>query len=92
MSALDWLQEYLGAVVVCDLADAYLIIGTLSAVGPQHVSFTDADLHDHRESNSPKDVYLIESRKFGVRANRKQVAVPRQLVIAVSRLDDIVTT
>ena len=89
MSAIDWLQEFIGSVVVCDLADGFLVVGMLSAAGPQHVAFTDADLHDHRESNSPKDVYLIETRKFGVRANRKRVAVPRQLVIAVCRLDDV---
>ena len=89
MSAIDWMQGFIGGVVVCDLADSHLIIGTLVEAGPHHVAFTDADLHDHRESNSSKDVYLIETRKFGVRANRTRVTVPRQLVIAVSRLDDI---
>ncbi len=89
MSALDWMQEFIGSVVVCDLADNYLVVGTLSEAGPHHVAFTQADLHDHRESSSSKDVYLIETRKFGVRANRTRVVVPRQLVIAVSTLDDI---
>lgn len=90
MTAIDWLQAYIGSTVVCDLADGFLVIGTLAAVGPQHVGFTDADLHDHKSANSPRDVYVIESRKFGVRVNRARVDVPRQLVIAVSKLEDVI--
>lgn len=90
--SIDWLQEYRGELVVCDLADHYLIIGMLDQVGPHHLAFIEADLHDHREANSTKDVYLIETRKFGVRANRKQVSIPRPLLIAISRLDDVTLT
>lgn len=86
---LDWLMEFRGQLVACDLADHYLIIGVLDQIGPQHLVFTDADLHDHREANSTKDMYLIETRKFGVRVNRKRVSIPRPLLLAISRLDDV---
>ncbi|MBA3686714.1 MAG: hypothetical protein H0W72_15940 [Planctomycetes bacterium] len=76
--------------MVVDLVESYLVIGTLEAVGPQHVSFVDADLHDHRESNSTKEIYASETQKFGVRVNRKRLDVPRHLVVAVSRLADVV--
>ena len=89
MSAIDWLQEFIGSVVVGDLADGYLVIGTLSAAGPQHLGFSEADLHDHRESSTPRDVYLIETRKFGIRVNRKRVDIPRHLLVAISRLSDV---
>lgn len=87
--SIDWLHEFKGQLVVCDLADHYLLVGVLDQVGPQHLAFIDADLHDHREANSTKDVYLIETRKFGVRANRNKVSIPRPLLLAISRLDDI---
>lgn len=89
MTSIDWLQEYRGQLVVCDLADHYLLVGVLDQVGPQHLAFIEADLHDHREANSTKDVYLIETRKFGVRVNRAKVSIPRPLLISISRLDDI---
>jgi len=85
----DWLTSYLGAVVVVDLTEFYLAIGTLVAVGPDHLVLADADLHDHRESNSTKEVYVLESRQIGVRANRKRVAIPRRHLVAISRLDEV---
>jgi len=88
-TTIDWLHEFRGQLVACDLADQYLLVGVLDQVGPQHLSFIDADLHDHREANSTKDVYLIETRKFGLRVNRKRVSIPRPLLLAISRLNDI---
>lgn len=89
MTAPDWLEEFRGQTVVCDLADLYLLIGVLDQVGPQHLSFVNADLHDHREANSTKDVYLIETRRFGIRVNRAKVSIPRSTLLAISRLDDL---
>jgi hypothetical protein len=85
----DWLRPYVGHVVVCDLDEYYLVIGTLAEVGTDHVVFTEADLHDHREANSTKEVYIIESRKIGVRVNRKRLTVPLRRLVAISRLDEV---
>jgi hypothetical protein len=85
----DWLGEFIGQVVVVDLAEPYLVIGRLEACGPDHLAFADADLHDHREANSTKEVYALESLKLGVRANRRRVVVPRRQLVAISRLDDV---
>ncbi len=88
---IDWLQAFIGQTVVIDLAEQHLAIGTLSEVSRDHIALTDADLHDRREANSTKDVYLIETRHIGVRVNRKRVVVPRHIVLAVSRLEDVST-
>ena len=85
----DWLAVHLGHVVVADLDESYLVIGKLTAGDALHLSFTDADLHDHHEANCTKEVYLLETLKLGVRANRKRVDIPRHRVIAVSRLEDL---
>ena len=87
--AESWLRGLIGQVVVCDLDESYLVIGTLRAADAHHLAFSAADLHDHRESNCTKDVYLLETRQLGVRSNRLQVAIPRARVLAVSRLEDI---
>jgi hypothetical protein len=86
---VDWLEPYVGAVVICDLDEFFLVIGRLEAVGADHLTFTEADLHDHREANSTKDVYAIESRTIGVRVNRHRLCIPRARLVAISRLDEI---
>ncbi len=85
----DWIAAYVGMLVVCDLDDHFLVLGTLEGAGPDHLAFADADLHDHREANSTKEVYVLESRKLGVRVNRSRLCVPRRRLVAISRLDEI---
>ncbi len=89
MNTGDWLNPYLGKAVIADLDDFYLVIGVLAGIGPDHLLFTDADLHDHREANSTKEVYALESRAIGVRVNRQRVAVPRHRLVAISALEDL---
>ena len=84
-----WLEPYIGKVVVADLDELYLVIGTLTAVGTDHLDFADADLHDHREANSTKEVYALESRTIGVRVNRVKVAVPLRRLVAISLLEEL---
>jgi hypothetical protein len=86
---VDWLAKYVGQQVVVDLANHYLAIGTVIEVSRSHISLADADLHDHFEANSTKEVYIIETRKFGIRVNRKRVDLPRETVVAISRMDEI---
>jgi hypothetical protein len=85
----DWLKTYVGAVVVCDLDELYVVIGTLRDFDEHHLTFSEADLHDHRESNSTKEVYVLESRKIGVRVNRSHLSVPMRRLVAISRLDEV---
>jgi hypothetical protein len=85
----DFLEPFRGQVVVCDLGEYYLVIGTLTAFSADHLELTEADLHDQREANSTKEVYALETQKLGVRANRKRVAVPRRQLVAISLLSDL---
>ncbi len=88
-SRSGWLAPYVGSIVVCDLDELYVVIGTLSAVGEHHLDFADADLHDHREANSTKEVYVLETRKIGVRVNRVRLSVPLVRLVAISRIEDV---
>ncbi len=89
MNGSAWLEPFIGSIVVCDLDEFYVVIGTLSAASEHHVEFTAADLHDHREANSTKEVYVLETRKIGVRVNRAHVAVPLARLVAISRIADV---
>jgi len=64
-------------------------LGCLHAVTADSLVFTDADLHDHREANSSKEVYAIESKNIGIRVNRTQVAIPRHRLVAISLLEHL---
>ena len=86
---MSWLHVFVGQQVVADLDAGYLVIGTVAEVGADHLVFVDADLHDHSEANSTKEVYTLETRKIGIRANRLRVAVPLHRLVAVSRLEDV---
>jgi small nuclear ribonucleoprotein (snRNP)-like protein len=86
---MDFITSFLGQTVIVDLDDHYLVIGTLVEADPAHLAFTDADLHDHREANSTKEVYALESLRIGVRVNRARVTVPRHRLVAISLLADI---
>ena len=89
MADPDWLAGYAGAEVVIDTDAGYLVIGRLDRIGPDHLELAEADLHDHAEANSTKEVYVIESQRLGVRVNRRRVSLVRARLIAISRLDEI---
>jgi hypothetical protein len=85
----DFLDDYSGDLVVCELSDLYIAIGRLVDHSTLHLRLEEVDLHDHREANSTKDVYLIETKRYGIRANRARVDIPRGLLVAICRLDDV---
>lgn len=85
----DWLADFLDCSVVCDLSDHYLIFGTLVVISADHLVFEQADVHDHHEANSTKELYAIESSDIGIRANRRRCAIPRARLICISRLEDV---
>ena len=85
----DWLTPYVGKAVVADIDEFFMVLGIVHAVSADCIVFTDADLHDHREANSTKEVYAIESKKIGVRVNRTQVAIPRHRLVAISLLEHL---
>ena len=80
-----------GQVVVVDTNSSFVYLGTLARVEDHFLVLTDVDAHDRNESPSTKEQYIMESKRFGVKPNRKEVSVRKALVISVSRLDDVIT-
>lgn len=86
----DWLQGFVGTVVVAEIGDHCTVFGRLAEVGEHHLLFAEADLHDQSTANSSADAYASETQRLGVRPNRAILAVPRQRLVAIARLADVV--
>jgi small nuclear ribonucleoprotein (snRNP)-like protein len=84
------LEEMIGQIVVVDLRGQYVVLGTLLRFDDQFLELRNADLHDLRDADSTRELYVAEARFTGVQRNRKRVLVARGEVVAVSRLEDVV--
>ena len=84
------LEEMIGLKVVVDLRDRFVCLGTLHRIDAYHLELRNADLHDLRDADTTRELYVAESRATGVKRNRKRVLLVRSEVIAVSRLEDVV--
>ena len=84
------LEEMIGLKVIVDLRDRFVCLGTLHRIDAHYVELRNADLHDLRDTDTTRELYVAESRASGVKRNRKRVLLVRSEVIAVSRLEDVV--
>jgi hypothetical protein len=84
------LDELIGSKVVIDLRSPYVCLGTLLRVGEHFVELRGADLHDLRDSDTTRELYVAESRATGIKRNRRRLLLARAEVVAVARLEDVV--
>jgi hypothetical protein len=84
------LEEFKGQKVVIDLRSTFVCCGTLKRIDDMWLELRDADLHDLRDTQSSRELYVADSRATGVKRNRKRVLVARAEVVAVALLDDVV--
>lgn len=89
MDSAGW-ESLAGKIVVVDTDSRFVYLGTLDRVEAEFLVMKDVDAHDRRESPSTKEQYIMDTKKFGVKANRKEVNVRKALVISISKLDDVV--
>jgi hypothetical protein len=85
----DHLKALVGRAVVLDLASRYVCIGTLSSKDSHFLVLEDADMHDLRDTSTTREVYVLDSKRHGINANRRQVCVRREEVVGISALDDV---
>ena len=85
------LSGYIGQPVVVDVRSHTLTyLGVLKEVTSFSVVLADVDVHDIHESKTSREVYVMESRKYGIKANRREVSILLAEVVSVSRLADII--
>lgn len=84
------LSPLVGQLVIVDVKGRHVYIGTLQTIGKEVIVLTDADVHFCEDSQTTSELYLLETKKNGIRKNRDAVYVMRSEVLSISRLDDIV--
>jgi hypothetical protein len=84
------LQEFVGEDVVVDLRSPYVCLGTLKRFDDTWLDLRNADLHDLRDTQTSRELYVADSRATGVKRNRKRVLVLRAEIVAVALLEDVV--
>jgi small nuclear ribonucleoprotein (snRNP)-like protein len=83
------LDEFLGAKVVVDLVSPYVCLGKLVRYDDHFLELRNADLHDLRDTETTRELYVADSVATGVKRNRKRVLVRRSEVVAVAKLEDV---
>jgi hypothetical protein len=86
----DALREMIGQEVVVDVASPYVFLGTLIGEDRHYLILDDADAHDLRDTNTSRELYIVETRRLGIRSNRKRVWVRLSEVVSISALADVV--
>ena len=84
------LDEYLETKVVVDLVSPYVCLGWLTRCDEHFIEMKNADLHDLRDTETTRELYIADSVTTGIKRNRKRVLIRRSEVVAVSALDDVV--
>jgi hypothetical protein len=84
------LEEFMGQAVVIDLRSPYVACGTLKRIDDLWLELRNADLHDLRDTQTSRELYVADCRATGVKRNRKRVLVLRAEIVAVALLEDVV--
>jgi hypothetical protein len=83
------IAELVGLEVVVDLR-GFVCIGTLSAVDADCLALADADFHDLSDTQTSRENYIVDSKRTGIKANRKRVVLMRAEVVAITRFGDVI--
>ena len=84
------LKEYIGLAVVLDTSTPLIYLGTLTEIGRTFLTLTEVDVHDVNEGASTKEMYALEARRSGIKKNRTTTKVRFDMVISISRLEDVI--
>jgi len=85
------LDSLLGREVVMDSAGPMVYLGRLASSDADGFWLEDADVHNGSEGHAPREQYIAESARDGIRINRRRVFVFRHTVISASALKDALT-
>jgi hypothetical protein len=79
-------HELHGVTVVLETHGRETFVGRFDSEDEDGVRMLDVGVHEG--DGAAKDEYIRRSLKFGIRADRKQVVVPKAAVARITRLTD----
>lgn len=84
------LEDYLDKRVVIDLSSTFVCLGKLTRYDEHFLELKSADVHDLRDTETTREIYVADSVATGIKRNRKRVLIRRDQMVAISLLDDVV--
>lgn len=84
------LDEFVNQKVVIDLSSTFVALGKLARFDDHFIELKNADLHDLRDTETTRELYVADSVATGIKRNRKRVLIRRDQMVAISMLDDVV--
>jgi hypothetical protein len=84
------LEDLIGERVVVDLRSEYVCLGTLLRMDELFLELKNADLHDLRDTDTTREMYVADSKVTGIKRNRRRLLLLRAEVVAIARLEDVV--
>ncbi|MBI2193207.1 MAG: hypothetical protein HYU36_14600 [Planctomycetes bacterium] len=86
----DSVSTLLGKAVVLDTRTPFIYIGVLQGVDEFLFILEGADVHDMTASTTPKELYILEARRFGIQRSRHRVFVRADQVVSFSLLEEVI--
>jgi hypothetical protein len=84
------IEEYVGQKVVIDLRSTFVCLGLLQGYNDNFLELRNADLHDLRDTETTRELYVADSKSTGIKRNRKRLLLLRTEIVAIAKLDDVV--
>jgi small nuclear ribonucleoprotein (snRNP)-like protein len=83
-------EKLIGQEVVLDVVSQYVYLGTLTGADDKYIVLERADVHDLRDTKTTRELYVLDSRRYGIRSNRDRVLVRLDEVVSQSALTDVI--
>jgi hypothetical protein len=83
-------EKLVGREVVIDVVSQYVYLGRMTGSDPKYIVLEQADVHDLRDTATTRELYVIDSKRLGIRANRERVLVRIDEIVSLSALDDVI--
>lgn len=88
--AASLFAQLIGREVVLDVMSQYVYVGTLTGFDSNYAVLEQADVHDLRDTTTTRELYVIDSRRLGIRSNRQRVLVQLLQIVSISALEDVI--
>jgi hypothetical protein len=83
-------EELIGRDIVLDTRGQFVYIGRLVKTDAFFIEMVDVDVHDSTDSHAPKEIYIMDARKYGIKKNRSRVFVLTSQAVSISPLEDVI--
>ncbi|VAX36569.1 hypothetical protein MNBD_PLANCTO02-1986 [hydrothermal vent metagenome] len=83
------LSELQNKQVVLDVTSQYVYLGKLVNIDTHYMTLEEADVHDLRDANSTRELYVLEARRHGINVNRQRVHIRLEQIVSLSALDKV---